>query len=92
MGWSSGTIIFDTVMDDLEKTGLASNTKVGICNSLYKVLTDLDWDNGDESKYWDHKFYGRVLGNEGPMEDDVEWAGSTIQERWGSGVHKESKD
>lgn len=67
-----GTEIFDQVADDLidinyEWTGyyeeLMPSIVINPLKNLHQILSDLDWDNEDESKYWEHPVIGRILGN-----------------------------
>lgn len=77
MGWGGGTEIFDQVADDLieinyEWSGddkLEYSIVFKPLKNLYKVLSDKDWDNECESKYWDHPIIGRILGND-PLDDN----------------------
>jgi hypothetical protein len=70
MGWSGGTEIFDTVAESLIRAssdrtgGLQHGLVVTPLENLYKVLSDLDWDNECESDYWEHPIIGEILGND----------------------------
>ena len=71
MGWSGGTEIFDQVADDLVEVSWnwTRETKheevvVPVLTNLYELLTDMDWDNACESRYWDDPVIGRILGND----------------------------
>ena len=57
MGWSGGTEIFDTVVKDV----LEEKSKEEIIKNLLDALTDLDWDNVDESYYFDHPIVFKVI-------------------------------
>jgi hypothetical protein len=74
MGWSSGAKVFDNVADSLMKAscartgGTQDDLVITPLVNLYKVLSDLDWDNEQESDYWEHPVIGEILGN--TFEDD----------------------
>lgn len=59
MGWCGGTEIFDNVIDtmismeDKDYCYLNLPAAMNIVECLYKSLIDQDWDNIDESKYYD---------------------------------------
>lgn len=76
MGWGGGTEIFDAVAkvlepfcdenEYIEEQELAEDV-------LYSLLFELekqDWDNHQESNYWDHPVVGKILGNEFEDEDE----------------------
>ena len=76
MGWSGGTEIFDLVADELMILHIKDYRPISlleVVNPLYplnKKLEDMDWDNQNESKYYDHPVIGRILGNK--FEDEEE--------------------
>ncbi len=82
MGWGGGTEIFDAVAEAISNLNISSP-----CHSeedllrevlcpLLEVLEDQDWDNMQESSYYDHPIIGKILGNAFEEEDedsDEEW-------------------
>lgn len=66
MGWGNGCEIFDNVLDNLVKADKIDKYKV--IEDLLDKLTDFDWDNVDESKYFNHplvqKAYKKLFGGE----------------------------
>lgn len=71
MGWGRGTQIFDQVVEDLLELTTEYNIsgeEIPALMNLYKVLSDLDWDNECESAYWGHPVIGKILGN--PFEEE----------------------
>lgn len=54
MGWSRGTYVFDQVVGDLLTTsGIDDYDFNRIVYNLLLVLEELDWDNVQESDYYD---------------------------------------
>lgn len=77
MGWSGGTDIFDNVatsllkvQDDGYDADLPNRHIENILNNLLFELEKQDWDNHQESNYWDHPVVGKILGNEFEDEDE----------------------
>lgn len=72
MGWGRGTQIFDQVVEDLLELTTEYNIsgeEIPALMNLYKVLSELDWDNECESDYWNHPVIGKILGNTFEEED-----------------------
>lgn len=71
MGWNGGTEIFDCVakeldliFDHLSSPIYSEDTlKNKVLTSLLKVLEYQDWDNQQESEYYDDPVIGKILGN-----------------------------
>jgi hypothetical protein len=70
MGWGGGTEIFDQVADDIidvswnwTRESKHEDVVIPLLTKLYWVLSDKDWDNECESKYWDDPVIGKILGN-----------------------------
>lgn len=78
MGWGGGTEVFDLVADELiENNNVYSDGNyyggmvVDPLVKLYRLLGySMDWDNEQDSKYWDDPVIGRILGN--TFEEDEE--------------------
>ena len=61
MGWSSGYLVFDYVVEAVLKTKCGDNEKRLIISRLVEALTDQDWDTVNESLYYDHELVKSVL-------------------------------
>jgi hypothetical protein len=59
MGWCSGTVAFDSVLDALlaEKKPSLEET----IRSLVVTLEDMDWDCQQDSEYWSHPVVRSVM-------------------------------
>ena len=72
MGWNGGTQIFDTVANELDYlrnyVSLPQHSEgdyfKAVLVPLLCTLEDMDWDNHQESDYWEHPIVGAILGNE----------------------------
>lgn len=53
MGWSSGGMIFDTVVGSLRDVKVTNVQFEAIINDLVDVLDDLDWNRLSETSYYD---------------------------------------
>jgi hypothetical protein len=59
MGWCSGTIVFDAMMDAV----LADNppSKEETVRLLVSALEDMDWDCQSDSEYYGHPVVEKVM-------------------------------
>lgn len=66
MGWSSGTDIFDSVVEELLQGDehLNSDKSLSVIRVLVEALENRDWDSQYESDYYDHPIIGGLLGND----------------------------
>ena len=79
MGWNGGTQVFDTVANELGELlnyiSLPQHSEEeyfkAVLTPLLCTLEDMDWDNQQESVYWEHPVVGAILGND--FEGDVEY-------------------
>lgn len=72
MGWSGGTQVFDTVVKALKNVEVPYFQQEHILWNLLTVLEDLDWDNHQESDYWDDDDIKLIIMQKHPwwFEDD----------------------
>lgn len=72
MGWGGGTEIFDQVIGDVLESDASEHEQNKIIVNLYDVLRDKDWDNVDESWYFDHPRIRAIIKLREPdwFEDD----------------------
>lgn len=76
MGWGGGTEIFDNVVEalkDLSWNWVREEYHEDFMEPLKRLVTVLekqDWDNHQESNYWDHPVVGKILGNDLEEDDD----------------------
>lgn len=76
MGWSGGAEIFDAVVEELKDLSwrwVREEYHEDFMEPLKGLLATLekqDWDNHQESNYWDHPMVGKILGNEFEEADE----------------------
>lgn len=51
MGWCSGTVIFDTVVEAILNPEVDKKETI---KYLINALEDMDWDCQPDSDYWEH--------------------------------------
>lgn len=66
MGWSSGTDIFDKVVEDI----LNKESREQILETLITALEDHDWDGPEQSSHWDNPNVRRVFKH---LHPDWDW-------------------
>ena len=51
MGWCSGTVVFDSIIEALLDSKVDKKETI---KYLINVLEDMDWDCQTDSDYWEH--------------------------------------
>ena len=73
MGWGSGEQVFDVVAGSvLSVSYLRKEDVVTILTKVESVLSMLDWDCQNESRYWEDPVIGKILGNRFDDDNDEE--------------------
>lgn len=54
MGWSTGYLVFDHVVNSFIEDNLSRKEKIKILVALIEALEDQDWDTQFDSKYWNN--------------------------------------
>lgn len=70
MGWNSGTILFDTVVNELVAHDVDVNITLSVAEALAREMERMDWDGACESVWWDQPDIGKVLGNKFGEEEE----------------------
>ena len=60
MGWCSGTVIFDGVLDEVLKKDGKPDVEA-VVRTLVAALEDGDWDCQQDSEYWSHPIVRKVM-------------------------------
>lgn len=63
MGWCSGTVVFDAVMDAVLKP---ETDRAVMLRTLIDALEDMDWDCQQDSEYWEHPIVRQVMQEKHP--------------------------
>lgn len=61
MGWSSATMIFDSVCDTVLADGDKKPTPEETIRALAAALESADWDSQQESAYWENPVVRKVM-------------------------------
>lgn len=61
MGWSSGTVVFDSVIKSIVQFTYPDDMQRKQIVSLITTLEDLDWDNIGESEYYNHPLVQQAI-------------------------------
>lgn len=73
MGWCSGTVIFDDVLDYVLNSELPEDKQAKIVKVLMDSLESEDWDCQSDSKHYEHPIVQAVIKELHPDWEEDDW-------------------